>query len=130
MDLAAYLERMRAWAPVEGEAGRSITRILATQFVDISTILHELSEAAPRVDAHIRRIERVVPRTPAVAAIHSDYVHTWYALRQGLDSTRRGVRDADAAAISSGREAMLEWRRGLRRIADAIRALQNTPTPD
>jgi len=128
-DLAGYLERMKAWAPVEGEAGRSIQRVLATQFVDHSTILHEIDEGIPRVDRHLRRIEAVVPQSAQVAAIHADYVAVWKTLRRGLESTRVGLLQSDGEAVASGREAMLEWRRGLRRVADALRALQAKHPP-
>lgn len=123
-DLAGYLDRMRAWAPVEGEAGRSIQRILATQFVDDSTILHELEDGIPRADNHLRRIAAVVPQTAPVAEIHSAYVEVWRTLREGLGATKKGLADGDGKAVAAGREAMLEWRRGLRRVAHALRALQ------
>jgi hypothetical protein len=124
-DVAAYLDRVRSWASVEGETGRSIERMLATQFVEESTVLHELEDEMPRADAHLRRIEAFRPRTPPLQAVHERYVVAWTTLRRGLGDLQAGIRAADGQAVAAGREAMLEWRRGLRAVAADLRRLQS-----
>jgi len=123
-DVAAYVDRMRSWAPVEGETGRSIERILGTQFVEESTVLHELDDGIPRADAHLRRIEAFTPRTPAVQAVHQRYLHAWNTLREGFQSIRDGLLESDGRALATGREALIDWRRGLRAVAADLRRLR------
>lgn len=123
-DIAAYVDRLRDWAPVEGEAGRSVDRLIATHFVDESAVLHELQDALPRSEEQIERALSYSPRTRDVQAIHAEYTAAWTALHDGLEQIRHGITTADGHALSAGREAILTWRNSLQRIARQIRALR------
>jgi hypothetical protein len=128
-DVEAYLVRMRSWAVVEAEMGHSTERILATQFVDDSAVLHEIDDGMPRLRAQLRRIKTFQPRTRQVKSIHAQYVEAWERLEQGYVDIERGVRGADARDLAAGRQALLDWRRGLRTVATKLRALQQDYPP-
>src|SRR5262245_16968707 len=42
-DVVSYLERTRAWAPVEAETAQVLDRIIATQFVDEAEVNREIA---------------------------------------------------------------------------------------
>jgi hypothetical protein len=129
-DVAAYLDRVSFWSPIEGETGRSIERILATQFVEESAVLHELDECIPRTAAHLRRIQAYQPRTSPLQAVHEKYLLAWTTLDQGFAQLQDGIRRAEGSALAEGREALLAWRRGLRTVAaDLLQLQRDYPTP-
>ena len=46
-EVEAFLSAVGAWAPAEGETGRAIERILATQFVDDGEVYRQIAETRP-----------------------------------------------------------------------------------
>jgi hypothetical protein len=123
-DLKLYLQRAADWAPVEAESARTIDRILATQFVDEAEVRRQVTADAPRVDAHLTRIETVQPRSPAVQQIHHHYVETWRTLAKGYQRLLHGLDDGQPSEIAAGRAALEAWRAGIVDTARDLRRLQ------
>gem|GEM_PF-1714125 len=123
LDLQAYLQHMRLWAPVEAETARTLERILATQFVDEAEVRHQIADSRPRLRAHLERIRAYQPRTPPLQRIHARYVRAWQDLLSGYDAIEKGFTTGDYTNLARGREAMAAWRDGITGVAHDLRAL-------
>jgi hypothetical protein len=123
-DLTLYLQRTADWAPVEAETARTIDRILATQFVDDAEVRRQVTADAPRVQAHLARVETVEPASSELRAIHRQYVDAWRRLAAGYTQLLRGLDSGDVPAIASGRAALQAWRAGILETARELRRLQ------
>ncbi len=122
-DVQAYLERMRAWAPVEAEAARAVERILATEFVDEAEVLHQIEESRPRIVAHVEHVRAYAPRTDRVRAIQNRYVSAWESLLEAYRQIEAGFATGDYTKLARGREAMVVWRDGMLDVARRLRSL-------
>lgn len=122
-DVSEYLRTVQAWAPVEVEADQTITRILATQFVDDIAVLREIAESRPRIQRHLHAVMAYQPSTPDVAAVHRSYIEAWTTLLVAYDQIEQGIRTGDTATLSTGRRNLLQWRRTLRVVAADLREL-------
>jgi hypothetical protein len=123
IDLRAYLERARSWAPVEGETARTLERILATEFVDEAEVLRQIGDSRPRILTHLKTARAYTPHSKTVAHVHARYVAAWESLLHGYDSIEEGFKTGDHAKLARGREAMAEWRDGLVGVARELRDL-------
>jgi hypothetical protein len=123
-DLTLYLQRTADWAPVEAETARTIERVLATQFVDDAEVRRQVTADAPRVEAHLARIEAVQPASAEVRDIHRRYVDNWRRLAAGYRDLLHGVSTGDVPEIASGRKALQAWRAGILETARELRRLQ------
>jgi hypothetical protein len=123
IDLRAYLARTRAWAPVEAEANRTITRILATQFVDEAEIRRQIADSRPRILTHLEQVRGYTPRSKDIARIHARYVAAWETLLGGYEAIEQGFSSGDYTKLARGREAMEAWRREIQAMAAELRDL-------
>jgi hypothetical protein len=124
-DLTLYLQRANDWAPVEAETARTIDRILATQFVDEAEVRRQVTADAPRVAAHLARIEAVTPSSQELRDVHDRYVGAWKTLSEGYTALLRGLDTGDVPAISAGRKAMESWREDIVGVARDLRRLKD-----
>ena len=123
IELRAYLARTKSWAPVEAEANRTITRILATQFVDEAEIRRQIADSRPRILTHLERLRGYAPRSPDIARIHARYVAAWETLLGGYDAIEQGFSSGDYTKLARGREAREAWRAEIVGVADDLRDL-------
>src|SRR5262249_39437863 len=119
-DLQAYVDRIQAWAPVEAETKRTITRILRTQFVDEGAVLRQIADCRPRVLGHLARVRAYAPRSPALAQIHQRYVVAWQGLLDGFDAIESGFATGDYTKLAVGRQAMETWEAAIVHVADDL----------
>jgi hypothetical protein len=124
-DLKLYLQRAADWAPVEAETARTIDRVLATQFVDEAEVRRQVTADAPRVQAHLTRIEAVEPTSSELRDIHRHYVETWRRLEAGYRTLLHGIDSGNVPDIAEGRAALDAWRAGIVDTARALRRLQD-----
>lgn len=124
-DLTLYIQRTHDWSPVEAETARTIERILATHFVDEAEVRRQVVGNAPRVAAHLERVEQVRPTSSEVQALHRRYVAAWRRLAAGYDSILRGLDTGAVPDIAAGREALEAWRAGILATARELRRLQD-----
>jgi hypothetical protein len=122
-DVLAYLQRSKAWAPIEAETARTIDRILKTHFVDDAEIHRLIADDRPRVLSHVETVRAYRPGTRAVAQVHEQYLAAWSTLLLGYDAIEEGFRTGDYAHLARGREAMLQWRRQIVHVADQLRSM-------
>jgi hypothetical protein len=123
-DLTLYLQRANDWAPVEAETARTIDRVLATQFVDEAEVRRQVTADAPRVAAHLARIEAVSPTSQELRDVHARYVGAWHDLATGYTALLRGLDTGDVPAIAAGRRAMEAWRESIVGVARDLRRLK------
>lgn len=123
-DLTLYLQRANDWAPAEAETARTIDRILATQFVDEAEVRRQVTSDAPRVKAHLARIEAVTPTSQELRDVHARYVGAWRDLASGYDALLRGLDTGNVPDIASGRQAMEAWREDIVGVARDLRRLK------
>ena len=135
-DVEAYLDRMTAWAPVEGETARAIERIFRTHFVDEAQVLHEINDSRPRIVIHLERVRAYHPRSEEARRVHSGYAAAWESLLRGYDAIEQGFSSGDYTKLARGRRAMENWRetltevaRELRQLADEVGASPRSVTP-
>jgi hypothetical protein len=119
-----YLQRANDWAPAEAETARTIDRILATQFVDEAEVRRQVDGDAPRVAAHLARVQAVEPRSPELRAVHQAYLNTWRRLESGYRSLRRGLDTGHVSDLADGRRALEGWRTGIVDVARELRRLR------
>lgn len=129
-DVEAYLSRAATWAPVENETAHALERILATEFVDETEVLHQLADARPRVEGHLARARGYTPATKSVTSVHSTYLRSWENLLSGFDAIEAGFRTGDYSRLASGRDAMARWRDGLLTVASQLRELKDRTGAD
>ena len=122
-DAQAYLDRAKAWAPVEAETARALERILATEFVDEAEVRHQINDNRPRALAHLERIRAYTPRTETLRRIHQIYIDAWQALLEGYDAIELGFNSGDYTKLAAGREGLARWKEGLVRAARELREL-------
>jgi len=122
-DVEAYLRRVNDWAPTEAETGRTIDRILATQFVDDAEVRRQVTADAPRARQQVERLSAYQPRTPDVRGIHERYLEAWRNLVTGYANIEAGIDAADAAKLSAGRRALEQWRSAVVATASSLRDL-------
>jgi hypothetical protein len=123
IELRAYLARTKAWAPVEAETNRTISRILATQFVDEAEIRRQIADNRPRILTHLDQVRGFVPHTKDIARIHARYLAAWQTLLDGYDAIEQGFSSGDYTKLARGREAMEAWRREIQATASELRDL-------
>jgi hypothetical protein len=122
--LTLYLQRANDWAPTEAETARTIDRILATQFVDEAEVRRQITADAPRVAAHLARIEKVEPTSPEIRDVHRRYVVAWKTLDEGYRVLGRGLDAGNVPDIAAGRRALDDWRAGIVEVARELRRLR------
>jgi len=123
-DLTLYLQRANDWGPAEAETARTIDRILATQFVDEAEVRRQITADAPRVKAHLARIEAVTPSTQELRDVHARYVGAWHDLELGYAALLRGLDTGTVPDIATGRRAMEAWRESIVGVARDLRRLK------
>ena len=123
-DLTLYLQRANDWAPVEAETARTIDRVLATQFVDEAEVRRQVTADAPRVTAHLARIETVTPTSQELRDVHARYVGAWRDLSGGYAALLRGLDTGNVPDIATGRRAMEAWREDIVGVAQDLRRLK------
>jgi hypothetical protein len=123
-DLALYLQRANDWSPVEAETAKTIDRILATQFVDEAEVRRQVVADAPRISAHLERIQAVEARSPEIGEIHRRYVEAWRELASGYERLLRGLDTGTVPDIAAGRRAIEAWRGGIVATARELRRLK------
>jgi hypothetical protein len=123
-DLTLYLQRANDWAPVEAETARTIDRVLATQFVDDAEVRRQITADAPRVAAHLARVEAVAPTSQELRDVHARYVGAWRDLSAGYTALLRGIDAGNARDLAAGREAMEAWRESIVGVARDLRRLK------
>ena len=124
-DLTLYLQRANDWAPTEAETARTIDRILATQFVDEAEVRRQVAADAPRVAAHLARIDKVQPASPEIRDVHRRYVENWQTLDEGYRVLVRGLDTGHVPDIAAGRRALEDWRAGIVEVARELRSLRD-----
>jgi hypothetical protein len=124
-DLTLYLQRANDWAPAEAETARTIDRILATQFVDEAEVRRQVTADAPRVAAHLARIQSVTPSTQDVRDVHDRYVGAWRDLAAGYTALLHGLDTGNVPDIAKGRQAMEAWREDIVGVARDLRRLKD-----
>jgi hypothetical protein len=123
-DLTLYLQRANDWAPVEAETARTIDRVLATQFVDEAEVRRQVAADAPRVIAHLARIETVTPTSQELRDVHARYVGAWRDLSDGYAALLRGLDSGNVPDIATGRRAMEGWLENIVGVARDLRRLK------
>jgi len=123
-DLTLYLQRANDWAPVEAETARTIDRVLATQFVDEAEVRRQIAADAPRVTAHLARIEPVAPTSQELRDVHARYVGAWRDLSAGYAALLRGLDTGNVPDIAAGRKAMEAWLEAIVGVARDLRRLK------
>ena len=119
-DVISYLERTRAWAPVEAETAQVLDRIIATQFVDEAEVNREIAASRPRLTTHLDRVRDYRPRTSDVARIHARYIRAWERLLSGFDAIDQGFSSGDYSKLAQGRQAIDLWRQQIVQVADEL----------
>src|SRR5262249_41503878 len=109
----------------EAETGRTIDRIIATQFVDEGEVRRQISDDAPRVARHLERIRAYKPATSDVRAVHERYVAAWQAAADGYASVTDGLDHGDATRLATGRRDLEQWRADLIDVARQVRRLRD-----
>jgi hypothetical protein len=124
-DTLAYLQKMSAWAPVEGETARTLERIMATQFVNEAELRREIAESTPRVQRQLDAATAYEPRTAEVRRIHGEYTKAWRTLLDGYGAITTGLEHGEQHKLADGRQAMLRWRDTIIEVARELRALRD-----
>jgi hypothetical protein len=119
-DVMSYLDRTRAWAPVEAETAQVLDRILATQFVDEAEVNRQIAATRPRLTTHLDQVRDYRPRTSDVASIHARYVRAWERLLSGFDAIDQGFSSGDYSKLAQGRQAIDSWRQQIVQVADEL----------
>lgn len=123
IDVVGYLERAKAWAPIEAETAATIGRIFRTQFVDEAEVNRQITDSRPRVERHLVQVREYEPRSDEVERVHREYVRAWETLLAGYDAIQRGFETGDYRNLARGREALEAWRGGIVWVADELRQL-------
>ena len=123
IDVLGYLERARAWAPIEAETKSTIDRIFRTQFVDEAEVNRQIADSRPRVERHLGQVREYKPRSGEVERIHREYVRAWEKLLAGYDAIESGFATGDYTKLAAGREGLDAWRGGIVWVADELRDL-------
>src|SRR5262249_30804236 len=80
-------------------------------FVDEAEVRRQVTADAPRVTAHIARIEAVSPTSQDLRDVHARYVGAWRDLAAGYTAVLRGLDTGNGTDLAKGRraiEALLE----------------------
>jgi hypothetical protein len=123
VDLQAYVQRTKSWAPAEAETARTLDRILQTQFVDEAEVLRQIAESRPRAISHLQNARAFVPRSDPVQRIHERYIEAWEMLLRGYDAIEEGFATGDFTSLARGRQAIAAWREGIVGVARDLREL-------
>lgn len=123
VDVQAYVERSRSWAPIEAETAQTLDRILQTQFVDEAEVLRQIAESRPRIVSHLDAARVFEARSEPVRDIHRRYIQTWELLLRGYEATERGFSSGDFSQLARGREAIAAWRDGIVTVAQELREI-------
>jgi hypothetical protein len=123
IELKAYVERSKEWAPIEADTARTLDRILQTQFVDEAEVLQQIADNRRRVRSHLEAVRGVVPASGRLRAIHERYIEIWETLLRGYEAIEQGFGSGDYIKLARGREAMTAWRDGIVRVARDLRDL-------
>jgi hypothetical protein len=123
LDVLSYLERAKAWAPIEAEAAATVKRIFRTQFVDESEVSRQIADSRPRIERHLVQVREYQPRSEEVERIHREYVRSWELLLAGYEAIEGGFASGDYRRLATGRERLEAWRGGIVWVADELRML-------
>jgi hypothetical protein len=123
IDVLGYLERAKAWAPIEAETKATIDRIFRTQFVDEAEVNRQIADSRPRAERHLGQVREYKPRSGEVERIHREYVRAWEKLLAGYDAIETGFASGDYTKLAAGREGLDAWRGGIVWVADELRDL-------
>jgi hypothetical protein len=123
IDVLAYLERAKSWAPIEAETAATVDRIFRTQFVDEAEVNRQIADSRPRVERHLAQVREYNPRSDEVKRIHREYVRSWERLLAGYDAIETGFTSGDYRKLAAGRESLEAWRGGIVWVADKLRGL-------
>jgi hypothetical protein len=125
LELRSYLERSRAWAPVEAETARTIERILNTQFVNEAEVRRQIADGRPRALAHVEQLRSFRARSEELQQVHAHYLVAWEALLSGYDAIETGFETGEYTNLARGREALTQWREAIVDVARELRALMD-----
>ena len=123
IDVMGYLERAKAWAPIEAETAATVDRIFRTQFVDEAEVNRQIADSKPRVERHLGQVREYKPRSEEVERIHREYVKAWERLLAGYEAIETGFASGDYIKLAAGREGLEAWRGGIVWVADELRDL-------
>jgi hypothetical protein len=123
MDVMGYLERAKAWAPIEAETAATVDRIFRTQFVDEAEVNRQIADSRPRIERHLREVREYKPRSEDVERIHGEYLKAWERLLAGYDAIQDGFSTGDYTKLAAGREGLDAWRGSIVWVADELREL-------
>jgi hypothetical protein len=123
MDVMGYLERAKAWAPIEAETAATVDRIFRTQFVDEAEVTRQIADSRPRVERHLGQVREYKPRSGEVERIHREYLKAWERLLAGYDAIETGFATGDYTKLAAGREGLDAWRGSIVWVADQLRDL-------
>jgi hypothetical protein len=123
IDVLGYLERAKAWAPIEAETAATVDRIFRTQFVDEAEVNRQIADSRPRVERHLGQAREFKPRSDEVKRIHREYLQAWEKLLAGYAAIETGFASGDYTKLATGREGLEAWRGGIVWVADELRDL-------
>jgi hypothetical protein len=123
MDVEAYLERARAWSPVESHTMLTVERIFGTHFVDEPEVRRQIAESTPRVQKHLTSVRQYEPRTADVQAVHRAYLKAWDDLLQGYAAIEKGFDTGDYTHLAQGRRLLEAWQAAIVDTARQLRTL-------
>lgn len=123
IDVLGYLERAKAWAPIEAETAATVDRIFRTQFVDEGEVNRQIADSRPRVERHLGQVREYKPRSDEVGRIHREYLQAWERLLAGYEAIETGFASGDYTKLAAGREGLEAWRGGIVWVADELRDL-------
>jgi hypothetical protein len=123
MDVMGYLERAKAWAPIEAETAATVDRIFRTQFVDEAEVNRQIADSRPRIERHLGEVREYKPRSDDVERIHREYLKAWERLLAGYDAIETGFATGDYTKLAAGREGLDAWRGSIVWVADELRQL-------
>lgn len=123
IDVLGYLERAKAWAPIEAETAATVDRIFRTQFVDEAEVNRQIADSRPRIERHLGQVREYKPRSDEVERIHREYLQAWERLLAGYDAIETGFASGDYTKLAAGREGLEAWRGGIVVVADELRDL-------
>lgn len=133
LDVQAYLERARAWSPVESHTMLTIEHIFGTQFVDEAEVRRQIAESTPRVEQHLAAATQYEPRTADVEAVHRAYLKAWNDLIAGYRAIEKGFDSGDYANLAEGRRLLEGWQAAIldtaRQLRDLVDRTGASPEP-
>ncbi len=122
-DVERYLHQAAQWASLERETKQTVDRILRTEFADEGEVARQIADNRPPVEAHLRDIRGYTPESPALRAVHGEYVRAWERLLEGYRAIEDGFATGQYGRVSTGRAAMVAWPQAIVNVARQLRTL-------